>query len=68
MYVFHVFGGFAVVFAARVDELSEKRRVYDSNAHIAAKMKGVKYSPYLHQVPCRCGAEMEYAKPLARRV
>ena len=40
----------------RVDELSEKRKVYDSNKLVAAKTKGIKFSPYLHQIPCRFDA------------
>lgn len=37
----------------RVDELSEKRQVYDSNKLIASMTQGTYFSPYLHQVPCR---------------
>lgn len=39
-----------------VDELSKKRQVYDSNQLIAAKTKGVRYSPFLYQIPCRYSA------------
>ncbi|CAM9899337.1 unnamed protein product, partial [Scytosiphon promiscuus] len=41
------------LYTPRVDELGSKRRVYDSNKLIGAKTKsGLKYSPYLHELPC----------------